>query len=211
MVAMTTDLFKEYFLTPASATWTDLKNGAQNSITAANLSGNFWNLLICSAPVIAGHQVAHKINSYAHQSRLIHNNPLYSFVSTTISCVAGTTASFIAIRVLSHLGATLAPFSADKALHLATLYTVVSATVVPISKFFGIQLPFFTEYPTMIATYVLEGKDKDSIYSLKIKLPLFTGSLFLGATAAAGYFGDRSLYVIGALSALTGAVNALKA
>jgi hypothetical protein len=39
-------------------------------------------------------------------------------------------------------------------------------------------------------------------------LRFFQVPMFLGAAAVSGYFGERSLYVIGALSALTFAVNA---
>lgn len=207
VIATAKGLFNDHFLLPASTTWNTLISGVKSSITRADLSGNLWNTLVCSAPVIAGHQVAHKINSYAHQS-MFRQVPLSSYVFTTISCIAGSTASFITIRVLSHLSATLAPYTVDKVLHLATLYTVVSATASPISKFFGIKLPFFNEGPTLTTAFAADGNSKYSKYELIIHLPLFTGTMILGATAAAGYFGERSLYVIGALSALTGAVNA---
>lgn len=206
-VATAKGLFNDHFSSHASAIWNDLKNGVQSSITRADLSGNLWNTLVCSAPVIAGHQVARKINSYAHQS-MLNKIPLSSYVFTIISCIAGSTASFMTIKVLSHLGATLVPYTADKVLHLATLYTVVSATASSISKFFGIKLPFFSEGPTFTATYALDkNKKKVSEYTLVIILPLFTGTLIFGAAAAAGYFGERSLYVIGALSALSGAMQ----
>jgi hypothetical protein len=197
--------FKEYLLTPASATWTDLINGTRNSITGADFSGNLWNLSVCSVPVIAGRDMAYRINRYAH-TNCVRKLPRSSVVFTTVSCIAGVTASFLAIRILSTLGVALSPFTADKIVRLTALYTVVAAAT-PISKFFGITLPFFTEGPTVMTTFAFDKSNDGSSYSLGITLPLFTGPMILGAAAAAGYFGERSLYVIGALSALTGAVT----
>jgi hypothetical protein len=48
---------------------------------------------------------------------------------------------------------------------------------------------------------------KGHTYEMAIIFPHYISAMLLGATAAAGYFGDRSLYVIGALSALDGAVS----
>ena len=65
-VATAKGLFNEHFVSHASATWNDLKNGVQSSITRADLSENLWNALVCSAPAIAGGGVAYVINHYAH-------------------------------------------------------------------------------------------------------------------------------------------------
>ncbi len=180
-VATAKRLFNENFSLPASTTWNDLKNGVQSSITRADLSGNLWNALICSAPAIAGGGVAYAINKYAH-THWVHK-PRFklvpSLVFTTISCIAGATVSFVAIRILSANSITLSPFTADKALCLATLYIVTGDSAMSISTFFGIPL--------------------DNYF-----IPLRN----LGAAAAvSGYFGNRSLSVIGALSALFFAVT----
>lgn len=181
-VATAKGLFNDHFSTPALATWKALKNGAQNSITGEDIAGNLWNTLVCSAPLIAGGQVAYKINLYAHKHWLLERQfkQVSSFIFTAVSFIAGASVSFFAIRVLFDIGGTLSPFTADKALRLATLNSGVLAAAKPISTFFGSSLHHFFEVP-----------------------------IHLGATAAvSGYFGERSLYVIGALSALTYAVNA---
>ena len=174
-------LFREHFVSPASATWIDLKNGAQNSITRADISGYLWNSLVCSAPLVAGGAAAYAINNYAHQhwvSKLPFKSAT-SLVFTTISFIAGASVSFFAVRLLSANGGTLSSFTADKALRLETLHVVVLTAATPISLFFGSPLLRFFQLP-----------------------------MFFGAAAVSGYFGERSLYVIGALSALTFAVHA---
>jgi hypothetical protein len=174
-------LFTEHFTSPASATWTDLKNGAQNSITRADISGYLWNSLVCSAPLVAGGATAYAINNYAHQ-HLVSKLPFKSassLICTTVSFIIGASVSFFVVRLLSANSGTLSSFTADKALRLETLHVVVLAAAAPISLFFGSPLFRFFQAP-----------------------------LFLGAAAVSGYFGERSLYVIGALSALTFAVNA---
>ncbi len=175
-------LFNEHFVSHASATWNDLKNGAESSITKADLSGNLWNALVCSTPVIAGGGVAYAINLYAHTHWVVKGRFKFvpSLLFTTISCIAGATVSFIAIRVLSANNVNLSSFTADKAICLATLNMGMLAATIPISTFFGIPLQ-----------------------------RSFNALLYLGATAAvSGYFGKRSLSVIGALSALFFAVTA---
>ena len=181
-VATAKGLFNEHFVSPATATWNALQNGAQSSITRADISGNLWNSLVCSAPYIAGGGAAYAINQYAHKHWVakLPFKSLSSLIVTTISCIAGATASFVAVRVLSANSITLSSFTADKVLCLTTLYFVAQNAVIPISTFFGLPLRLFFEMSTT-----------------------------LGATAAiSGYFGERSLYVIGAFSALTFAVNA---
>jgi hypothetical protein len=180
-MATATGLFKEHFWAPASATWTDLKNGTQNSITRADISGYLWNTLICTAPLIVGGGTAYAINQYAHK-HWVNKLPfksLASFVFTAVSFMAGASISFFAIRILSANGATLSPLTAEKALKLETLIVVSTAAITPISLFFGTPILRFFQVP-----------------------------LFFGAAAVSGYFGERSLYVIGALSALTFAVQA---
>lgn len=174
-------LFTEHFVSPASATWIDLKNGAQNSITRADISGYLWNSLVCSTPLVAGGGAAYAINKYAHQhwvSKLPFESAT-SLIFTTISFIAGASVSFFVVRFLSAIGGTLSPFTADKALHLETLHIIVLASATPISAFFGAPLLRFFQVP-----------------------------LFFGAAAVSGYFGERSLYTIGALSALAFAVSA---
>jgi hypothetical protein len=184
-MATATGLFKEHFWSPASATWTDLKNGTQNSITKADISGYLWNSLVCTAPLIVGGGTAYTINRYVHNnfvSKLDQRPVAYSFASllaTTGSVIVGATVSFFAIRLLSANGATLSPFTAEKALKLETLHVVSMAAITPISMFFRTPILQFFQVP-----------------------------MFFGAAAVSGYFGERSLYVIGALSALTFAVQA---
>ncbi len=120
-------LFTEHFVSPASATWIDLKNGAQNSITRADISGYLWNSLVCSTPLVAGGGAAYAINKYAHQhwvSKLPFESAT-SLIFTTISFIAGASVSFFVVRFLSAIGGTLSPFTADKALHLETLHIIV--------------------------------------------------------------------------------------
>jgi hypothetical protein len=173
--------FTEHFVSPASATWSDLQNGAQNSITRADISGYLWNSLVCCAPLVAGGATAYAINKYAHQ-HLVRKLPFKSansLICTTLSFIAGASVSFLAVRLLSASGGTLFSFTADKAIRLETLNVVMLAAATPISAFFGTPLLRFFQVP-----------------------------LFLRAAAVSGYFGERSLYVIGTLSSLTFAVHA---
>ncbi len=176
-----TGLFKEHFWSPASATWTDLKNGTQNSITKADISGYLWNALACTTPLIAGGGTAYAINQYAHK-HWVDKAPFKSVASvlfTAVSFMAGASISFFAIRILSANGATLTAFTAEKALKLETLHVVTLAAITPIAMFFRTPIFHFFQIP-----------------------------MFFGAAAVSGYFGERSLYVIGALSALHFAVRA---
>jgi len=180
-MATATGLFREHFWSPASATWMDLKNGAQNSITKADITGYLWNALACTTPLIAGGGTAYAINQYAHK-HWVDKAPFKSAASllfTAVSFMAGASISFFAIRILSANGATLSAFTAEKALKLETLHVVSMAAIAPISRFFGAPISHFFQIP-----------------------------MFFGAAAVSGYFGERSLYVIGALSALHFAVLA---
>jgi hypothetical protein len=96
-----------------------------------------------------------------------------SFVYTVGSVVAGATVSFFVIKLLSANHMTLSPFTADKALRLETLHVVIMAMITPLALYFEIPLISFYNVPA-----------------------------FFGAAAVSGYFGERSLYVIGLLSAL---------
>jgi hypothetical protein len=172
-------LFNEHFTSPASETWNALKNGAQRSITSADISGNLWNSLVCSAPLLTGKKTAYRINQFAHK-HWVCKLPLASLIFTTISFIIGSSVSFLAIRVLSAYSWPLSSFTADKALRLAALDIIVLEASAPISDFF-LGAPISS---------------------------LFSESMQVGVVAAvSGYFGERSLYVIGALSALKGAIN----
>ena len=169
---MTTEarnFFVQNFWTPASATWNDLKNGAQRSFTKDDITNCLWNSLIWAAPAIAGGGADYVINIYAHEAYFLT-------LFTAGSVIAGATVSFFVVKFLSANHVTLSPFTADKALKLDTLHTVTLATINPLAGYFN--LPYLTHLPVLF-----------------------------GTLAVAGYFGERSLYVIGALSALYCAVN----
>lgn len=181
MTAATRKFLDHTFWTPATTTWNDLKNGTQNSFTRADIKNFLWNSLICCTPVIAGGATAHVVNTYAHK-RLPKESavrPLLSFLYTIGSTVAGAAVSFFVIRLLAVNHGTLVPFSADKALKLETLHVVAMAALTILVNYFELDL----------------GRVRYL-------------SLFVGGAAVSGYFGECSLYVIGALSSFQFAVNA---
>jgi hypothetical protein len=172
--------FREHFLAPATTTITELKNGAQNSITRADISGYLTNAIICAVPLIAGGGVAYAINQYIHQ-HVVHKLPgrsVISFLVTTFSVITGAAVSFFVVRLLSANHITLSPLTADKALRLETLHVVVMSAITPLALYFKVPLFGFYSVPA-----------------------------FFGAAAVSGYFGERSLYVIGLLSALNFGIN----
>lgn len=178
--------FKEHFLSPMIDTWTELKNSSENSLTRVDISNYIWNSLICSFPLVAGGGIAHVANSFFHQ-RLNNNfskssptKTLFSVLCTASSTILGITISFFVVKFLNANGGTLSTFTADKALKLETLHVMVLGTLTPLASYFEIQ----------------------HIVGFNLFLS------FMDAPAVAGYFGSRSLYVIGALSALHLAIRA---
>ncbi len=172
--------FREHFLAPATTTITDLKNGAQNSITRADIAGYLTNVVICTLPLVAGGGVAYAINEYIHRN-LVHKVPgksVVSFIVTAFSVITGAAVSFFVVRLLSANHITLSPLTADKALRLETAHVVVMSAITPLALYFRVPLFGFYSVPA-----------------------------FFGAAAVSGYFGERSLYVIGLLSALNFGIN----
>jgi len=180
-VAAAKGLFNDHVSSPALLAWSTLKNRVQSSVARADFPANLWNTSVCSVPFFVGGGVAGLINGYAH-AHWVHKSPskpVTSFFFTTVSCIAGASVSFVAIKALSAIGITLYSFSADTALCLITLQVVVLTAAIPISKFFK--------------------KPLETLFA--------TGMCSLTTGAITGYFGDRSLYAVGALSALFCAVE----
>ena len=179
-MATATGFFREHFLSPATATISDLKNGAQNSITRADIAGYLTNAVICTVPLIAGGGVANAINQYIHR-HFVHRAPgksVVSFLVTTFSVITGAAVSFFVVRLMSANRITLSPLSADAALRLETAHVVIMTAITPLALYFRVPLFGFYNVPA-----------------------------FFGAAAVSGYFGERSLYVIGLLSALNFGIN----
>ena len=182
MAVKSAELFRDHFLTPATATWNELRNGAESSFTRVDLTNYLWNSVICSIPIIAGGATAHMANTFLHDllPEKLPARYLISILCTTVATVTGAVVSFVVVKLLIAGHGTLAPFDADKALKLETLHVVVMATATPIA----------------------------SCLNIPQILQLNAIPIFLGAPAVAGYFGTHSLYVMGFLSALYWAVNA---
>jgi hypothetical protein len=116
--------------------------------------------------------------------RKISLRRLVSVLSTTASVIVGAGVSFFVIKFLAANRITLDSFSADKTLKLEALSILPAAALSPLYLYFGLHR-YLSFYPAF--------------------LPCF------GVGTFAGYFGQRSLYVIGAISALSGAVQAAMA
>ncbi|HUD01632.1 MAG TPA: hypothetical protein VMR37_04855 [Rhabdochlamydiaceae bacterium] len=181
-LAAASNLFTTHFLTPTLATWNDLRDGTLRSVTKADITDYLWNSLIAFAPFFAGGTTAHALNTFAHKSmpEKLPVRRVFSVLCTTGSFIVGAAVSYFVIRFLASFNGNLAPFTADKAIKLEMLVLVPILAINPIARFFNVQL-------------------NNNIYFIPH---------IVGLGAFTGYFGQRSLYVIGALAALHAAVNA---
>jgi hypothetical protein len=180
-LAAASNLFNTHFLTPTLATWNDLRDGSLRSVTKADITDYLWNSLIACAPYFAGGTTAHMLNTFAHKSmpEKLPARRVFSILCTTGSFIVGAAVSYFVIRFLASFNGNLAPFTADKAVKLEMLVLVPILAINPIARLFKVHLT-----NTYFIPYIV------------------------GVGAFTGYFGQRSLYVIGALTALHAAVNA---
>ncbi len=175
-------LAHQYLSAPASATWEDIKGGVLRSFTKVDITNYMWNSLIASAPCIAGGVAANMLNTFIHQlfPRELPAKRIFSILSTAASVMVGTGVSFFVIKFLASFNGNLSPFTAEKALKFETLIHVTILAFNPIA--------------------------------ISLRVPIgglfFSPHFVLGLGGATGYFGQRSLYVLGALSALQWAVSA---
>lgn len=177
--------FKNTFWAPTTETWNDIKNGTVRSFTKNDFTHSIWNSILCSAPMISGGAPAFLMNSFIHGMipRQLPLRTVFSFMSTTASVIVGAGVSFFAIKFLAANHITLDNFSAEKVVKLEALSIVPIAVLSPLYHYFNLyqSLSFYPAF-----------------------LPLFAVGAF------AGYFGQRSLYVIGAISALSAAIPVAK-
>jgi hypothetical protein len=185
MAAAAQALFKNNFLNPATETWYDIKKGAMRSFTKDDFTHSIFNTIVCSAPMIAGGGTAGLMNSFLHGiiPRQLPLRKVVSFICTTASVIVGAGVSFFAIKLLAANRITLDNFSGDKVVKLEALTILPIAALSPLYYYFNLYASL-SFYPAALS--------------------------FLAAGAFAGYFGQRSLYVIGAISALSSAIPAAK-
>jgi hypothetical protein len=179
MAAIAKNIFIQNFWTPASTIWTNLKNDTLSSFTRNDITDHLWNSVICSAPLIAGGVTAHLINTFAHEN-LPKNLPVKRLFS--VLCTAGSVivGASVSFLVIRLLSANHGTLAPFTADKALKLETLHGVTVAIISPIaFYFSIPLWQFIPK-----------------------------FFGTAAIASYFGERSLYVIGSLSALHGAMNA---
>lgn len=185
MAAVAQALFKNNFWYPTTETWNDIKNGTLKSFTKNDFTHSIWNSILCTAPMIAGGGPASLMNSFLHGMipRQLPLRKIASIMCTTASVIVGTGVSFFAIKFLVANRITLDNFSGDKVIKLEALCIVPISALSPLYYYFDLyqSLSFYPAF-----------------------LPFFAVGAF------AGYFGQRSLYVIGALSALSSAIPVAK-
>ncbi len=182
MAAAAQALFKNTFWVPTTETWNDIKNGTMKSFTKNDFTHSIWNSILCTAPMIAGGGTAHLTNSFLHGiiPRQLPLRKIASFMCTTASVIVGTGVSFFAIKFLAANRITLDNFLPEKAIKLEILSTVPLVPLSLIYCYLGLHQTALSFYPAF--------------------LPIFA------VGAVAGYFGQRSLYVIGMISALCSAI-----
>ncbi|MBS0649291.1 MAG: hypothetical protein JSS10_08730 [Verrucomicrobia bacterium] len=175
---MAAALYKNYVSVPGNDLWKSLLGGTK-SFTRSDFTGSLLNSAICVIPVAAGGIPAAFTNQLIHACIPSHLpfRRVFSILATGTSVVVGVGVNFFVVNFLAAHRITLDNFSSDKALKLQVAGTLPALTLSPI--FLTLGMYDFCGYAA---------------------LPIFFG---IGATA--GYFGHRSLQVIGALSALYGA------
>jgi hypothetical protein len=171
-------LYRDHVSAPSTALWNVLIGGTK-SFNRSDFTGSLLNSVICIIPAAAGGIPAALTNRVIH-AFIPSKLPLrrvFSILATGASVVVGIGVNFFVIKFLAANRITLDSFSADKALKLQVL---------------GV-LPFLAISPVLLQLGMFG-------YSGYAAIPIVFG---IGATS--GYFGHRSLQVIGALSALLAA------
>lgn len=177
---MASALYRNYVSVPSNDLWKALIGGTK-SFTRSDFTGSLLNSVICVIPAAAGGIPAAFTNQFIHAfipSKLPFRR-LFSILATGASVVVGVGVNFFVINFLAAKWTTLDSFSSDKTLKLQVVGALPALTISPI--LLTLRMYYFSGYAALTIAF--------------------------GIGATAGYFGHRSLQVIGALSALYAASN----
>jgi hypothetical protein len=184
-------LLSDYVTAPLSATWNHFRSDYVKALTTDDLKNAVWDTAISAVPIFVGGAtasiVAYQLSKLL-PAKMIYGNDLKFHKNKSLAArlrplfsigitIVAMTAGCAAAVLAIPYLPNLAPFPGDKAVRLIAGSLVLNALIMPI-RFAG-SAPFVA-----------------------------TGLVFIGTSGAVpGFFGQRSLVVLGALSAYLSAFN----